>query len=354
MRERSRSWLDLRPRLRVTGLAWANLLHRWPLAGAALALLPIAMGVAAGASGLERSLDAAAKVPLLVLGGTLVAFAAMIERIRRRLASNRHRDWLAALPSDLPLTARAAALPGALWVGVAVAATIAALFASDRLQAFATLIMASAAGLVAAIATVAIGAAIGERRAARPSRSGREVKHVPAPSRYAFVRGVRASWATRAQLTPLGYWPVAQAKYSQRPKNQARSLVLLLLGLPLDVPGAVALAAAAVWLVTLHLVNLFLAVVRVALAASWWLAPTPVGAMRFAAAVCHRAMVGEIAGCAVLVALAEATAGARGAHLALPYALTWLAAVCLVSAGVCCFALRTVAVARSPLHRWMT
>jgi hypothetical protein len=123
--------------------------------------------------------------------------------------------------------------------------------------------------------------------------------------------------------------------------------------MPLDIPGAVALAAAGAWLVTLHLINLVLGVLRVAFAASWWLVPTPVGAMRFAAAVSHRALAGQVYTCALLLGAVYATEGTRGLHSALVPMVAWVSAVCLVCATTCIFAMRTRSVARSVLHQWL-
>jgi len=115
------------------------------------------------------------------------------------------------------------------------------------------------------------------------------------PSRYAIVRRPRRTWASDPKLLPLAYWPTAQAKFWDRPKVRARTLILLLFALPLGVTGAVALAAAVVWLIVLHMVNLLLGLIRSAFAASWWLAPTAVGRLRFGAALAHRGLVAEIA-----------------------------------------------------------
>lgn len=127
----------------------------------------------------------------------------------------------------------------------------------------------------------------------------------------------------------------------------------MLLAMPLDVAGAVVLVVASAWLLTLHLINLLLSVVRVAFSASWWLAPTPVGTIRFTAAVSHRVLAGQVATGALLVGAAYAIKGAPALRAGLPFAIGWLSAVCLVSAVACAIALRTKSVARSVLHQWM-
>ncbi len=127
----------------------------------------------------------------------------------------------------------------------------------------------------------------------------------------------------------------------------------MLLAMPLDVAGGVALVAASAWLLTLHLINLLLGVIRVAFTASWWLAPTPIGTVRFTVAVSHRALAGQVATCALLVGGAYAIKGAPVLRAGLFFAVGWLGAVCLVSATACAIALRNRSVARSVLHRWM-
>lgn len=134
---------------------------------------------------------------------------------------------------------------------------------------------------------------------------------------------------------------------------RARSLVLLLLALPLDITGAVALAAGAVWLLTMHLMSLLVATVRVAFAAAWWLAPTSVGTARFALTVSHRALLGQIAGCALLVFMAAGVAGPHALGIAVERALIWIAVACMLSAAACLIALRNKSIARSVVHRWI-
>jgi hypothetical protein len=121
----------------------------------------------------------------------------------------------------------------------------------------------------------------------------------------------------------------------------------------MGVAEAVVLVAASAWLLTLHLINLLLSVVRVAFSASWWLAPTPVGTIRFTAAMSHRALAGQVATGALLVGAAFAIKGAPALRAGLLFAVGWLGVVCLVSAAACAIALRTKSVARSVLHRWM-
>jgi hypothetical protein len=348
-----RTWTDQRPSARVCWLGCYNALRRWPLAASAFGLSLVAIGALADFSPVRLGMAAAASHPFAALAIASLLFAMLIYRRRRRLVRDRHRDWLAPLPNDVPLTARAAYAPFVMW-GCAVFAVFTAC-ATTRfpLGSAAALVFASAAGFGAAVAAVGLVAALERRVERRTKRARGRSRPVPPPSRYAVVHKPRGRWATRASLAPLGYWPMGQAKFSDRPKMRARSLYLLFLGLPLDVSGAVALAAAAVWLLTMHLVNLLLTVVRVAFAAAWWLAPTPVGAARFTVAVSHRALAGEIATCALLTFMAAGAGGPRAFHTALTSALIWTMAACLVSAAACLMALRSRSVARSVVHRWI-
>ena len=347
------TWTDQRPFLRVCWLRYHNTMRRWPLVGPACALSLVAIGAIVGFTPLQLGVAAAATHPFAVLAIAALLFAMMIYRRRRRLARTRHRDWLAALPSDSRLTARAACSPFLGWACAACALLTAGVASRLTLVSAANVILASAAGLLAAVAAVAIVALL-ERWAERRAKPPRErSRFVPPASRYAAVHGPRARWATSASLAPLGYWPMAQARFSERPKIRARGLALYFLAVPLDASAAVALAGAVVWLVTMHLVNLLVAVVRVAFAAAWWLAPTPVGTARFTLAVSHRALVGELAGCALLVFIVAGAGGSRAFHGALRSALIWMAAACMLSAAACLVALRSKSVAHAIAHRWI-
>jgi hypothetical protein len=103
----------------------------------------------------------------------------------------------------------------------------------------------------------------------------------------------------------------------------------------------------------LHVINLLGGVVRVAFAASWWLAPTSVGLFRFTAALSHRALAAQLITCALLVCAGDAIAGTPALRTGLVGAGGWLVTVCVVSGVACIVALRTRSIARSALHRWL-
>lgn len=350
-------WWSARPSLRVGWLACRNAVRRWPLLAVGLVVALVACAALGRVAAVGEALAIAASAPVIVGIVSALLFGMATVRRRRRLSAARHCEWLAALPDDVALTTRAAGAPAIVWVGIALAVLAAMGSAALSTPLIGTLLLASAVGCLIAAGTVALftfGAEAAASRVAARSRRGAEPsRYVSPPSRYAIVRRPRRAWATSPKLHPLGYWPLAQAKFFDRPKVKARSLILLLMALPLEVTGPIALAAGAVWLVTLHLLNLLLGVIRVAFAASSWLAPTPVGLVRFMAAVGYRVLLAEIAACALLVAMAYAIGGTVPLGRALPSAIAWIVVVGLLGAAACVAALRTPSVARSVLHRWM-
>lgn len=198
---------------------------------------------------------------------------------------------------------------------------------------------------------VGVTLALGRRR---QQRQRLRVASAPlAESQYAAVRKPRKHWASKPSLLPLGYWPMARARFAERPKIRARSLALFLLSVPLDAAAAAAVAGAVVWLTTMHLVYLAGATVRVAFSASWWLKPTPVGTARFAISVGCRAFVGQLASCALLVGIAVGIAGAQAARGLIHGVMVWVAAVCVLYVAASTLAIRGRSVASSTLHRWM-
>ena len=268
----------------VTTLAW--LVSR-PLAGKALVFLA------------DRS----------VFGflAAAVHAATSVARLKPRLLADGERSWLAALPARLPIASRIA------FGFVVQLLAIAVLFAS-----------------IAAVSTVAWSAARGAWLGVLggyvagglfgwfpdlifPGRSnGSAGSQDSAGSRgamgsqYAIVRKVRERWAVAPGLSPLGYWAVARARALANPGVTARTLVIVLLGVPMGTPGEVALAAAAGWMAGLYMLMNLVATVRTAHAAGWWLAPTPIRFVRFAATLVSRALFIQVgvAGAAIIAVAA--------------------------------------------------
>ncbi len=348
MRDAVGSWLDARPSARVAWLIARNALRRWPLVGLAA---PFALGafVALGrASAVARAIAAAAREPWLVLTISTLIATVLVARRRRRLAREAHRRWLGALPSDVSPMVRAASGPLAL--GLAAVLWLALASAVARLPAWmpARLTVVCIAGAAIGVTLAAAIAAVLEWR----TRRGRADPRVRRRSRYSLSERPRSGWATHAVLSPLGGWPLAAARFGDRPNIRARSLWLLLLAVPMNEPVGHILAAVFFWLLMLHLLNLLRAMLRTAFPASWWLAPTSLGPMRFAAALCGRALAATAAACAVLIVLTYALGGPAPARTAALAGALWLVVASGFGVAVSALASRVGSKAERAVFRW--
>ena len=344
MSDREPSWLDARPSVRVAWLQWGNLWRRWPFGAAAVVGAILALGLLGRVTVVSHGLLRAAGSPRLVAAVTLVLAVLLALRRYRDLLNERHRDWVGALPTDASTAARSAAAVVA--VGVIALLVCASLAIAARLpgRVLARLIGCLAAGVV-------LGAPTALAASWRAAHGGSAPRPVPPRSRYTTVPGAR-SRSDRASLLPLGNWPRVETRFRDRPTIRARSLLLLLLAVPMGTSAGTALAVALVWVLIVHLINLLLALARSAFGASWWLAPTPVGPWRFAVALAWRSLGAQIAASAALLAVASVLFGATSVHLVGEVLGTWLGAVVVFSATVSVAALRTRSIAASVLHRW--
>ncbi len=342
--DREPSWLDARPSVRVAWLQWCNLWRRWPLGAAAVVAAILALGLLGRVTVVSQGLLRAADSPRLVSAVTLVLAVLLALRRHRDLLNERHRDWVGALPTDASTAARSAA--AVLAAGVTAALVCAALLIAARLPGW---VLARLLGCLAA--GVLFGTAAAFAASWRAAHGGPASRLAPLRSRYTAVPGAR-SRSERASLLPLGNWPRVETRFRDRPTIRARSLLLLLLAVPMGTSAGTALAAALVWVLIVHLINLLLALVRSAFGASYWLAPTPVGPARFAAALAWRSLCAQIAASAALLAIASVTLGATSVRLIGTIVGAWLGAVALVGALVSVAALRTRSIAASVLHRW--
>ena len=348
MENREASWFDQRPSVRVAWLRWCNLWRRRPQAVFASAAAILVLGALGRLRVFAYGIAFAALSPWFVVTLTAVLATVLTLRRRWRLESRRHHDWLAPLPRDLPLSIRSAAGALAAW---AISAVLIALWS------LAAQVPAWIALWLIGYATVGIGlgtmlavavAAVNDR----PGRGGRSQASTQPRSRYSAERPAGASMTRRAALAPLGAWPTAEAQFRDRPKIRARSLVLLLLAMPMGAPGGVVLAVAATWLIVLHLLNLTRALVRTAFSAARWLAPTAIEPVRFAVALAHRTLVAQALAGALLLAIGYVTRGSSEVRLAGLILAGWLAAVAVLAMATSVLALRhrTIAVS-SPYRR---
>ena len=348
MRNAVGSWLDARPSVRLAWLAGRNVLRRWPLAGPAALGALAALATLGRVRAVARAIGSAAREPRLVLVISALTATVLVVRRHRRLAREAHRRWLGALPNDVSAMVRAVSGPVAL--GLTAAVWLALASALARLPAWmpARIIMAAAAGAVIGVALAAAIAAAREWRA----RRGRAAARVRRRPRYSPSEPARSGWATRAMLAPLGGWPLAEARFKDRPSIRAHSLWLLLLAVPMNEPVGHVLASVFVWLLILHLLNLLRALVRTAFPASWWLAPTSLGSVRFAIALCRRALGATAAACAVLIVLTYALGGPGPARIGVLAAALWLAVAGGLGVAVSALALRARSKAERAVFRW--
>ncbi len=347
--------MDDRPALRATRrpsvtVAWLqcrNLWRRWPRAAAAFTVAFLALGLLGRIRVVEYLLALSALSPRLVV--TLSAMLAAILTLRRggRLTNNRHRDWLAALPRNLPIAMRASG--GPLTVLLIAAVLLAVLSLAGRWPAWIAMRLIGSIAAGSALGT-GLGAAFTIASARPAGRGGRRAYRQPR-SHYATARPARGA-RSRPTLLPLGAWPIAEARFRDRPAVRARSLILLLLAVPMGVSGGTVLAAAAAWLIVLHLVNLTRAMLRTAFSAARWLAPTAPGPARFTWALTHRVLGAQVLAAALLLAIAAVTRAASDLRLAGLIVTGWFALVLVLGAAGSMLALRSGASAASMLQRW--
>ncbi len=342
--DREPSWLDARPSVRGAWLQWRNLWRRWPLGATAVVAAFLALGLFGRLTVVSQGLVRAAGSPRLVSAVTLVLAVLLALRRRRDLLNERHRDWVGALPTDASIAARSAA--AVLAAGVIAALLSASLAIAARLPGW---VLARLLGCLTV--GVLLGAVAACAASWRAAHGGPASRHAPPRSRYTPVPGVR-SRSARASLLPLGNWARVETRFGDRPTIRARSLLLLLLAVPMGTSAGTGLAVALVWVLILHLVNLLLALVRSAFGASWWLAPTPVSPGRFAVSLAWRSLGAQIAASAALLAIAAAALGATSVRLIGEVMGAWLGVVALVGAMVSVAALQTRSIAASVLHRW--
>lgn len=333
--------LTERPSSRARRLMWRNLLGRSRaarlLAAAAGGLLAASVSVAlVGARPAAVVAYPIAAHPVIVFAVVAVLFAVFASR-RRRLATQGAPSWLAALPIRDPPLERAAL--DALALLAALAWALGAVTAAARVpgRVVEASLVVSAAG---AVAGFWLGWFVPRARRAAGRSASRS-----------SGRRARAGWATHAALTPLGYWALGEARWRSRPGIMARWLAPVLLAIPMGSTGIVVIGAVAACLTGLNLVWDLLAIVRVAFAASWWLAPTGVGSVRFAAAGAHLALLRQAAICVLALAAVYVFWGARPLGIGAIVAGGWLVLNVVVGALAGAYALGSRSIAASRLQR---
>lgn len=342
------SWFAHWPSTRTAWLKWRNLWRRWPRCAAALAVVTLALALLGRVPEVAYIITLAARYPIFAASLTAVLATTLALRCGWRLRSRRHQDWLAALPCDVPPVIRAGIGPFVVVVIGAVLIALVSLAAPLSARIALRLIGAIAAGssigvmLAAALTTVN----------AHPDRRSGTAAQAQMRSRYVPERITRGAAPRRASLLPLGAWVVAEAQFRDRPRIRARSLILLLLAVPMGVSGGVVLTVAAVWLLALHLINLTRALLRTAFSAACWLAPTAPDQLHFTVALTYRALGAQLLSAALLLGIVAITRGESDLRLAGLALGGWFAAVLLLGTVACHIALRARYCAASMFPRW--
>jgi hypothetical protein len=261
--------------------------------------------------------------------------ATSVARLKPRLLAEGERSWLAALPGRVPVASPIAFRFAAQLLVLAV------LFAG--IVAVSPVAWSAARGAwLGLLGGYVVGGIVGWfPQLLFPMRSADAASsQTSMGSQYAIVRAVREQWAVAPKLFPLCYWPVAWARVLANPGVTARTLVVVLVGVPMGTPGEVALATAGGWMVGLYVLMNLVATVRTAFAAGWWLRPTPVRLEQFTAALASRALliqIGVFAAALVAVAAAEKPIWL---YLTFAIAVAWLLVFIGISTLACAMAMR--------------
>jgi hypothetical protein len=233
-----------------------------------------------------------------------------VSRLKPRLTAGNTDSWLAALPHRVSVPSRIAfrfvvqlAVAGALCVGIASASAVSW---TDARTAWVGLFSGYVVGgLLGWFAHIFF-----------PVSSG--------GSQYAIVRQIRDMWASAPRLHPLSFWAVAWARALTNPQVSSRTLLVVLLGLPMGTTGAEAIALAAAWMIVLYLVMNLVATIRTAFAAGRWLRPTPIQLGPFARTLISRAFVIQLAVLAGLLIALIASGKPKLLGSAVSAAVVWL------------------------------
>jgi hypothetical protein len=248
-----------------------------------------------------------------VLGFIVAAIHASTSVSRRKpaLLAETESSWLAALPYRVSTPARIAfgfgvqlAVVGVLCAGIAAVSS-------------ASWPDARAAWLGVFAGYVAGGLAGWFAHAIFPAGAG-------GAAQYAIVRQVRKNWAVAPRLHPLSYWPVAWARTLNNPQVSARTMLFVLLALPMGTTGEEALAFGAGWMVGLYVLLNLVATVRTAFAAGWWLTPTPVLFGPFTRTLVSRVLLIQASLFAAALVFIGALGEPRMLYAALGGSVAWL------------------------------
>jgi hypothetical protein len=332
-------WLVRRPTLLVACLGWINTLRRsrflLPLSAVLLGAAIWVMSRPAFAGVVE----VCARYPLVIVALSALHSATSAVRRKPRFDADRSRSWLTPLPHGLSARAQLVLAPVVQLIVIALILLICWAVSAVRTTSVETVLLAAVAGY-------AIGGLAGWAilRASQPKNDD---------WRYAFVRRVRAQWATKPKLQPLSYWAVAQGRVFFNPRTVAPALVPALCAIPMGKIGLAFLAFVGTWLLGLYLLSLLAAIVRAAFPAAWWLAPTSITFSRFTLYLIYRAVAMQaIVWCVVLffIAALERPQLLRSLYV---NSGVWMVIVIAVATASCALAMSSSSLAGSRPHRWL-
>jgi hypothetical protein len=324
--------LACRPHLAAALLRWRNtyrLRRTWFLSAVALALGLVIALLAAPPTG--RVLAWLAGSPVVAFAISAGLFGVSAARRQARIQADAASSWLSALPTASSSLLRLLAGTAAQLLAVVVFVGLALAVGRVTAAAASQLVLATAIGTMAG--TLGGLRLVGRTGAASPGWH------------HASVRRARRQWASAPSLAPLSYWPLAQGRLFSRPKVTSRVVLLVLLSIPAgryNVPGQVAIAAAAGCITLLTLLSLSAAAVATAGEAARWLAPTTIRLWRFIGAFAWRAVAKQAAVLAVVIFLACAVDYSQVLRIGVKAAVAFLLASCLASSAAGIWACRQV------------
>ncbi len=283
------------PLLLAEWIAIRNFVRRMRSHALAIALACLALAVAAGTVLVTVGSRAAVLVEYrfmtIVVVGLYAAFFMKRQRLRAEARSS--QSWLVAAPiahrhrrfalnvlSVVPLLIQLVVAA----VAIALLALLQKLTPSQAIE----LSLYVAAG-------AAVGTLIGWWSASR--------SHGPAYEGSRYVARPRHADTLTPSIEALAGWPVGHLRAAGRPENLRVILFAAMLAVQAGSSALHGLCVVAMWLVAAYLGGLLGAVVRTAKAAAGWLRSTPLSFKEFAWSLARRALLHEVAGTVLAVAV---------------------------------------------------
>jgi len=239
--------------------------------GAATAWLLATAGMVVAHAAFGSLLGRFARHPVLLALVTGLAAAALTGRRRALIQSEAPRSWLAAVPVA-PLVARAESLAltmaPVIWICAAVTLLFLTAAAAALVEAMPTAHLTAAYG--AAMAGLSLGTLVSYLMPlARPEA-------LPPGSRYVPKSGARRARPLEPSLAPLGIWAVRHVFASARPEAVTRATIPVLLLMPLGTFADAAMLVLAIAAVSVAMLMLIVATLKVYASSASWLRPLPV------------------------------------------------------------------------------